>query len=138
VALRPAAREAQRALAWEVTSLVHSTDAAARVRDASLALFGRASLDDLDARTVGDAVAELPSAPVEPGATTVLDLLVSTGLVAGLGAARRTVAEGGAYLNNEKVTDAGRVVAAADLVAGRWALVRRGRRTLGVGDARRS
>ena len=135
VAARPAAREAQRALAWEVTSLVHGTDAAARVRDASLALFGRASLVDLDARTVGDAVAELPSATVEPGRTTVLDLLAATGLVAGLAAARRTVAEGGAYLNNEKVTDAGRVVGEADLVAGRWVLVRRGRRTLGVGDA---
>jgi tyrosyl-tRNA synthetase len=131
---RPAAREAQRVLAWEVTSLVHGPDAARRVRDASLALFGRASLTDLDPRTVADAVAELPRASVEPGTTTVLDLFVATGLVAGLGAARRTMAEGGAYLNNEKVTDPTRVIGAHDVVAGRWVLVRRGRRTLAVGD----
>jgi tyrosyl-tRNA synthetase len=135
VAERPAAREAQRVLAAEVTSLVHGAETAARVRDASLALFGRASLADLDERTVADAVAELPSAAVEPGATSVLDLLAATGLVAGTGAARRTIAEGGAYLNNEKVTDAGRLVGRGDLVAGRWALVRRGRRALAVGDA---
>jgi tyrosyl-tRNA synthetase len=135
LAERPAAREAQRVLAQEVTTLVHGAEAAARVRDASLALFGRASLADLDARTVADAVAELPTAPVEPGRTSVLDLLAATGLVPGTGAARRTIAEGGAYLNNVKVTDASRVVGAEDLVAGRWALVRRGRRALAVGDA---
>lgn len=132
---RPAARAAQRVLAAEVTTLVHGAEATDRVQAASLALFGRASLADLDARTVADAVAELPRADVRPGVDSVLDLLAATGLVAGTGAARRTIAEGGAYLNNVKVTDPGRRIESDDLIAGRWALLRRGRRTLAVVDA---
>lgn len=135
---RPAAREAQRVLAAEVTTLVHGAEATERVRAASQALFGRGSLADLDVRTVADAVAELPTAPVRPGVDSVLDLLVATGLVNGIGAARRTLAEGGAYLNNAKVVDATRVVGEEDLIAGRWALLRRGRRTLAVVDAHAS
>ena len=132
---RPAAREAQRALADEVTTLVHGPEASRRVWQASQALFGRAPLAELDERTVAEAVAELPSAPVRPGEDSVLDLLVATGLTPGIGAARRTIGEGGAYLNNAKVTDLGRVVTESDLIAGRWALLRRGRRTLAVVDA---
>jgi tyrosyl-tRNA synthetase len=132
---RPAAREAQRVLADEVTALVHGRDASSRVWRASQALFGRASLEELDGQTVADAVAELPRAKVAPGKDTVLDLLAATGLVPGTGAARRTIAEGGAYLNNVKVTDPGRVVETSDLIAGRYALLRRGRRTLAVVDA---
>jgi tyrosyl-tRNA synthetase len=132
---RPASREAQRVLADEVTALVHGAEASRRVWRASQALFGRASLTDLDEQTVADAVAELPRAGVRPGRDSVLDLLATTGLVAGLGAARRTIAEGGAYLNNVKVTDAGRVVEESDLIAGRWAVLRRGRRALAVVDA---
>lgn len=136
VAQRPAARDAQRTLAAEVTALVHGRAAADRVREASQALFGRGSLADLDAETVADAVAELPRAALRLERDTVLDLLVATGLVAGTGAARRTIAEGGAYLNNVKVTDIGRVVGPDDLIAGRWAILRRGRRALAVVDVR--
>ena len=132
---RPAARQAQRVLADEVTALVHGREVSQRVWQASQALFGRGSLSGLDAQTVADAVAELPTAPVRPGRDSVLDLLAATGLVAGTGAARRTIAEGGAYLNNIKVTDPGRLVEESDLIAGRWALLRRGRRTLSVVDA---
>ncbi len=134
---RPAAREAQRELAAQVTGLVHGSATMERVRAASLALFGRGSLADLDPGTVADAVSELPSAPVRPGEDSVLDLMAATGLVAGTGAARRTIAEGGAYLNNAKVTDPTRVIDTDDLIAGRWALLRRGRRTLAVADAGR-
>lgn len=132
---RPAAREGQRVLADEVTALVHGREASRRVWQAAQALFGRGSLSGLDAQTVADAVAELPTAPVRPGHDSVLDLLAATGLVPGTGAARRTIAEGGAYLNNVKVTDPGRLVEESDLIAGRWALLRRGRRTLSVVDA---
>ncbi len=132
---RPAAREAQRVLAAEVTTLVHGAEATERVRNASLALFGRGALTELDAATVADAVAELPRASVRPGVDSVLDLLAATGLVDGTGAARRTIADGGAYLNNVKVVDPGRIVLPDDLIAGRWALVRRGRRALAVVDA---
>ncbi len=132
---RPAAREAQRALATEVTTLVHGQEATDRVRAASLALFGRGSLADLDEATVRDAVAELPRATVRPGVDSVIDLLAATGLVAGTGAARRTIAEGGAYLNNTKVVDPATIVGPEDLIAGRWAILRRGRRSLAVVDA---
>ncbi len=132
---RPAAREAQRVLADEVTALVHGREASRRVWQASQALFGRAPLGDLDDRTVTEAVAELPRAAVSPGQDSVLDLLVSTGLTAGTGAARRTISDGGVYLNNVKVTDIGRMVEPSDLIAGRFAILRRGRRTLAVVDA---
>ena len=134
-AQRPAARIAQRALARAVTSLVHGADACARVEAASSALFGRGDLAHLDEDTLRDAVAELPSGDLEPGTSTIVDLLVGTGLCRGRSDARRTVADGGAYLNNEKVTDEDAPVTAEDLLAGEVVLVRRGRRNLAVARA---
>jgi tyrosyl-tRNA synthetase len=128
---RPQDRDAQRALARDVTTLVHGEDAATRVEEASRALFGGGELRDLDAATLADAVAELPSARLPRGRTPVLDLLVATGLAASRGAARRTLQEGGAYVNNAKVTggdDA--AVDLGDLLHERWLLLRRGRRAL--------
>ena len=95
-AQRPAARIAQRALARAVTSLVHGADACARVEAASSALFGRGDLAHLDEDTLRDSVAELPSGDLEPGTSTIVDLLVGTGLCRGRSDARRTVADGGA------------------------------------------
>src|SRR3954453_11608345 len=95
VAARPAAREAQRALAYEVTALVHGSHAADQVVAASQALFGRGSLADLDAATLAAAVAELPSASGAAG-DGIADLLAATGVVTSKGAARRAIAEGGA------------------------------------------
>jgi tyrosyl-tRNA synthetase len=130
VAERPFAREAQRTLARDVTSLVHGRDAAEAVESASRALFGQGDLTALDEGTLADAAAELPGATVGPDDLAVVDLLVATGLVASRSAARRTVAEGGAYVNNRKVEDADAVVGDGDLLHGRWVLLRRGRRTL--------
>src|SRR5690606_32973757 len=135
VAERPQAREGQRALAADVTTLVHGAEATERVERASRALFGRDDLAALDAGTLGDAVAELPRGVGGVGTDTVVDLLIATGLAAGRSAARRTIAEGGAYLNNVKVTEEDQVLGAEDLLAGRWALLRRGRRNLAVVDA---
>ena len=132
VAERAFAREAQRALARDVTTLVHGAGAAAAVEAASQALFGRGELRDLDERTLADAAAELPSARVGRDGLAVIDLLVATGLAASRSAARRTVEEGGAYVNNAKVTDVDAGLADDDLLHGRWAIVRRGRRTLGA------
>jgi tyrosyl-tRNA synthetase len=107
------------------------------VQAASAALFGRGSLTDLDAQTLADAIAELAPAVVAPDCS-VVDVLVAAGLAPSKGAARRTIAEGGAYLNNAKVTDVEARVGPPDALHGRWVLVRRGRRTLGavelVGD----
>ncbi|RMI08964.1 tyrosine--tRNA ligase [Cellulomonas triticagri] len=131
VATRPAAREAQRALAYDVTSLVHGADATDKVIAASRALFGGGDLAELDAVTLRAAVAELPSADVRVG-DAVVDVLAATTLVASKGAARRAIAEGGASVNNRKVTDEAAVIGADDLLHGEFAVLRRGKRTLAV------
>ncbi|MBO9556601.1 tyrosine--tRNA ligase [Cellulomonas sp.] len=134
VAERPAAREAQRTLAYDVTALVHGSDAADKVVAASQALFGRGSLGDLDAPTLAAAVAELPSASGGAG-VPIVDLLAATGIVASKAAARRAISEGGASVNNVRVPDEDAVLSADDLLHGRWAVLRRGKRTLAVVDA---
>ncbi|GAB2595144.1 tyrosine--tRNA ligase [Pseudactinotalea suaedae] len=136
VAERPQAREAQRVLAEEVTTLVHGPEAYQRVEAASAALFGRGDLRDLDESTLADAVAEVPRGQVLPGESTIVDALLATGLCSSRNEARRAVADGGAYLNNNKVTDPEKVLETGDLLAGGVALVRRGRRNLAVATTR--
>jgi tyrosyl-tRNA synthetase len=135
-ASRPDAREAQRALASEVTELVHGTDAAAGAAEASEALFGAGDLRSLDPSTLEAAFADLPRASVRAanGLPPVLDLLVESGLVESRGQARRVIGEGGAYVNNERVSDPATVPDRAALLAGRWLLLRRGKRTLAVAE----
>lgn len=133
VAERPAAREAQRTLAYDVTALVHGAGAADAVVAASQALFGRGSLVDLDERTLAAAVAELPTVAGRVG-DPVVDLLAASGVVRSKSEARRAVAEGGASVNNERVPDEDAVLRAEDLLHGRWAVLRRGKRTLAVVD----
>lgn len=111
---------------------MHGADACERVEAASAALFGRGDLRTLDEGTLADAVAEVPRGRVTAGETTIVDALVATGLSSSRNEARRTVGDGGAYLNNEKITDPDRVIGAEDLLAGGVALVRRGRRNLAV------
>jgi tyrosyl-tRNA synthetase len=128
---RPAAREAQRALAEELTTLVHGAAECERVIAASAALFGRAELADLDEATLAAALAETGVVPIAADPLpTVLDLLTGTGLVDSKSAARRAVVEGGVYLNNRKLTDPDASVQAADLLHGRWLVVRRGKRSV--------
>jgi len=134
VAERPAAREAQRALAHDVTALVHGEQTAQAVIAASQALFGRGELGALDAGTLGSAVAELPTARGAVG-DPIVDLLAATGVVASKAAARRAVAEGGASVNNVRVASEDATLTADQLLHGRWAVLRRGKRTLAVVDA---
>ena len=129
VAERPFAREAQRTLAADVTTLVHGAEATAAVRAASEALFGKGDLSALDARTLADATAELPGGTVAVG-DSVVDALVATGLVDGRKAARRVIGEGGASVNNVKVTDEDAVLGEGDFLHGQVALLRRGRKSL--------
>ena len=133
---RPETREAQRALAAEVTELVHGSDASLRAADASEALFGRGDLRALDASTLDAAFADLPRAavPARDGLPTVLELLVASGLSESRGAARRVLAEGGAYVNNVRVTEPDAAPDRRDLLAGRWLLLRRGKRNLAVAE----
>ncbi|MGW5193006.1 tyrosine--tRNA ligase [Kribbella sp. NPDC004138] len=128
---RPQAREAQRALAEELTTLVHGAGETLRVQEASKALFGQGELGSLDGSTLVAALREAPHVELGAGEPmpTYGDLLVKSGLVASKSAARRTVAEGGAYLNNEKVKDAEYVPAAEDLLPGGVLVLRRGKRS---------
>ena len=135
IAERPAARQAQRLLAEEVTTLVHGPAELATVQSASEALFGQGDLRALDAVTLAAAVAEVPSAEVERvdgELPPVADLMVASGIVASKSAARRAIAEGGAYLNNERVTAVDAVPTEADLLHGQFLVLRRGKRTVGA------
>jgi len=127
---KPQVREAQRALATDVTTLVHGADATQRVTQASQALFGRGDLAGLDERTLTDAVKELTMITVPRQEHVVAELLAGTGLVASRSAGRRAIGEGGAYVNNAKVDAEDAVVGTSDLLHDRWVLLRRGRRSL--------
>ena len=131
---RPAARAAQRALAEELTTLVHGEQECRNVIEASRALFGQGTLAELNPDTLGAALAEVPHVELEgpvDALPPVVDLLAATGLVPSKSAARRAVQEGGAYLNNAKVTDIEARVGAEDLLHGRYLVLRRGKRNVG-------
>ncbi|MEV4948852.1 tyrosine--tRNA ligase [Streptomyces sp. NPDC053755] len=126
---RPQARTAQRALAEELTALVHGAEQCAAVINASKALFGQGDLAELDEATLSAALSELPHARVaELG--QVVDLFTEVGLAPSRSAARRTVKEGGAYVNNVKVTAEDAEVSADELLHGRWLVLRRGKKNL--------
>ncbi|GAA2641249.1 tyrosine--tRNA ligase [Dactylosporangium fulvum] len=125
---RPAARIAQRRLAEEVTRLVHGDQETAQVIAASQALFGRGSLAELSASTLRAALREAGLASA-PAGSTVADLFIAAGLVASRNEARRTVSEGGAYVNNERVADAEEIVPAERALAGGLLVLRKGKRT---------
>jgi len=126
---RPAARAAQRALAEELTTLVHGEEECRQVVAASQALFGRGSLAELAEGTVRAALAEAGTVRVSRPLPPVAELLRDSGLVGSLNEARRTIAEGGAYVNNERVADAAAEVGDDALLHGRFLVLRRGKRT---------
>lgn len=125
----PFRRAAQKALAADITSRVHGERVTASVQAASEALFGTGDVAVLDVGTLMDATGELPGAQVAVG-TSVVDALVAVGLVDSRNAARRAIGDGGASVNNVKVTDPEQALAAIDFLHGRVALLRRGRRNL--------
>lgn len=132
VAEKPQAREGQRTLAFQVTALVHGVDATLKVIAASGALFGQGDLGELDLATLESATRELPRSSAPAAGVGIVELLVVSGLSASNSAARRTVGEGGAYVNNVKVTDPDAVLVSADALHGKYLLVRRGKRTLSM------
>ena len=123
----PYLRAAQKRLAYEVTALVHSPEAAQAAIDASAALFGQGDLQALDGSTLESALLELPNTQAVAG-TPVAQLLVDTGLVASLSAGRRAIAEGGVYVNNDKVEEETALL--DSWLADRFAVLRRGKKTL--------
>jgi tyrosyl-tRNA synthetase len=132
---RPAARAAQRALAEEITILVHGAEECRRAIAASQALFGRSDLAEVDERTLEAAVAEVPSAQIFASGEslpTVVDLMAETKIASSKSAARRAITAGGAYLNNRKVTSEDEVPGPADLLYGRFLILRIGKRSVGA------
>jgi tyrosyl-tRNA synthetase len=128
----PGLREAHRALARELTALVHSQATTDRVEAAAKALFGQGDLTELDEETLAGALAELPRTTVSKNDTipTWVDLLAATGVVDSKSAARRIVKEGGAYLNNEKISGEDFAPQKSDFLCGKYAVLRKGKRDL--------
>jgi len=136
IAERPEERRAQQALAEELTTMLHGADQARAVIAASQAIFGRGDLRALDEATVSAVAAAVPHADVDGDLPSVTDLLVSSGLASSRSEARRTVTEGGAYLNNERVADPEQRPAPDDLLHGRWLVLRRGKRSVAMIERR--
>jgi|TARA_B110000503_G_scaffold85609_1_gene130217 tyrosyl-tRNA synthetase len=132
VNVNPGAREAQRELAREITSLVHGNDECAKVEAASKALFGQGDLRELDEATLAAALSQLPKVTIKASEVipTWVDLLAATGVVDSKSAARRIVKENGAYLNNEKISGEDFSPAKTDLIHGRFFILRKGKRDL--------
>ena len=128
VADEPFKRAAQKRLAVEVTTLVHGTDATSAAIAASAALFGQGDLAELGAATLKAALSELQNTTASPDAS-IAQLLVDTGLTSSLGEARRTIGQGGVYLNNVAVTGEDATLNADDLHHG-MAVLRRGKKSL--------
>ncbi|MCE2647223.1 MAG: tyrosine--tRNA ligase [Streptomycetaceae bacterium] len=128
----PGLREAHRELARELTSLVHSPDVAMRVEEAAKALFGQGDLSQLDLPTLTSALSELPRTTVSSGQEipTWVDLIAASGVVDSKSAARRIVKEGGAYLNNEKISGEDFRPSKTDFLCGKYAVLRKGKRDL--------
>lgn len=128
----PFKRAAQRALAQELTALVHGEHAREQAEAAGVALFGGGDLAALDEDTVAAALASAPNAQLKfdiDQPPSVVDLFVLSGLSDSRGAARRTIKEGGAYLNNERVIDEEALATEDQLLHSRWWLVRRGKKS---------
>jgi len=132
VKVNPGAREAQRELAREITTLVHGADECQKVEAASKALFGLGDLKDLDVKTLAAALSQLPKVTISSGEDipTWVDLLAATGVVESKSAARRIVKENGAYLNNEKISGEDFAPSKSDLIHGKFLVLRKGKRDL--------
>ena len=132
VKTNPGAREAHRELAREMTTLIHGAGMAKSAEEAAKALFGQGEIGDLDLKTLESALSQLPKTKVKKGDPfpTWVDLLAATGVVDSKSAARRIVKEGGGYLNNKKVESEDFTPSKADLLHGRYLLLRKGKRDL--------
>lgn len=128
---RPHERAAQRRLAQELTTLVHGDAATRSVELASQALFGRGELSELDEQTLASALRETTVASLKPGEPAgIVELLVSTGLSASKGAARRTISEGGVSVNNRRIENEDWSPQPTDFLHGNWLVLRRGKRNI--------
>ena len=130
VAEEPFRREAQKQLAWDVTMLVHGAQATEQAIAASEAVFGKGDLGALDEQTLAAVIGELPSATVGAEDRALIDLLVATGLSTTRSEARRTLQEGGVSVNNRKVQGIEAQLEDEQLLHGRYALLKRGKKNM--------
>lgn len=129
VANEPFRREAQKRLAKEMTDLVHGPEATKGVELAAQALFGKAELTDLDEQTLKGALSETTLSQIAADAPrTIVDLLIASGLADSKGAARRTIKEGGAYVNNQRIETEDWMPTPEDLLHGKYLVLRRGKK----------
>jgi len=130
--INPGLREAHRALARELTTLVHGEEECVGAEKAALALFGQGELSELGEKALESALSQLPQTTISKSEDfpTWVDLLAATGVVDSKSAARRIVKEGGAYLNNAKVPSEDFAPTSKDLLFGRFLLLRKGKRDL--------
>ena len=128
----PGAREAHRALAREVTTLIHGESQTNKVENAAKALFGQSEIRELDLETLASALSELPRTSIAKGAPfpTWVDLIVASGVVDSKSAARRVIKEGGAFINNEKIAGEDFAPTSEHLLHGRFIVLRKGKRDL--------
>jgi len=128
----PEQRAAQITLAREVTALVHGDSNLARAETASQVLFG-GEISGLSATEIADIFSEVPScelpaANLEGAGLPIVDLLTISGLTKSKGEARRSISEGGIYLNNRRVNDASTAVSLVDTIEGQFVVLRKGRK----------
>ncbi len=128
----PFKRLAQKTLAYEVTSLVHGVEATEKVIAASEALFGKGDFAALDEVTLKAATEELPHAVLSADQLDMVTVLTETGLSASKSEARRTLKEGGAAINNVKVQGEDAALSTQDLLLGKYAVVRRGKKNMAL------
>ena len=135
-AANPAARDTQKRLAEELTRLVHGDAGLAAARQATEIFFG-AEIASLDDAALSEIFADVPShefarSTLDGDGLLLVEALKATGLAAGTTAARRTVEQGGAYVNNRRVTDVAHRLTAADLVGSSTLVLRSGKKSYAV------
>jgi tyrosyl-tRNA synthetase len=134
VAAAPGRREAQRALASDITARVHGEDAATQARAASAAAFSGGPITDPGVLETLHRAADGFSYAAADAADGPIGFLVATGSFASRGEARRAMAGGGVTINEQRLGDAD--AALPPPIAGEWYVVRLGKRRVRVGRLR--
>lgn len=129
---KPADRSAQKFLAQELTTLVHGIEDTNQVIAASNALFGQGELENISKDVLISALKEagLTKFTKTVHETTIIDLLVETKLCDSKSSAKRTIDEGGAYVNNQRITDISWKLSQKDLIHGSILVIRRGKKSM--------
>jgi len=123
----PEKRKAQRALAVEVTKLVHGQDALDRAKKISSALF-EGGLKYLSAAEVEEGFSEVPSATIDNPDIDLVDLLIRAGAVTSKRQAREAIESGAIYINDIRYTDVETSVPQLERLDGKYLVIRRGKK----------